>query len=86
MALFIISFFVLLSVVCLMAIGVIFGRKPIAGSCGGVGAALGEKDYVCELCGGDEAKCEEIKLQVPPSSTPFKNVSPRPFQSDRSKK
>lgn len=86
MALFVISFFVLLSVVCLMAIGVIFGRKPIAGSCGGVGAALGEKDYVCELCGGDEAKCEEIKSQVPPSSTPFINASPNPFQSDRSDK
>lgn len=83
MVLIIVSFFVLLSVVCLMAIGVIFGRKPIAGSCGGVGAALGEKDYVCELCGGDEAKCEEIKSQVPPSSTPFTNASPRPFQSGR---
>lgn len=86
MTLFIISFLVLLSVVCLMAIGVIFGRKPITGSCGGVGAALGEKDYVCELCGGDEAKCEEIKSQVPPSSTPFTNASPRLFQSDRSEK
>lgn len=83
MALIIISFFVLLSVVCLMAIGVIFGRKPIAGSCGGVGAALGEKDYVCELCGGDEAKCEAIKSQIPPSSTPFTDASPRPFQSER---
>lgn len=61
MALFIISFLVLLLVVSLMAIGVIFGRKPIAGSCGGVGAALGEKNYVCELCGDDEAKCKKIK-------------------------
>ena len=43
-----------------MAIGVIFGRKPIAGSCGGVGRALGEEDYVCELCGNDPNKCEEI--------------------------
>ena len=86
MALFLISFFVLLSVVCLMAIGVMFGRKPIAGSCGGVGAALGEKDYVCELCGGDEAKCEEIKSQVPPSTTPFINASPRPLQSHLFKK
>jgi uncharacterized protein len=60
MALFFISFFVLLSVVCLMAVGVMFGRKPIAGSCGGVGAALGEKDYQCKLCGGDEAKCEQL--------------------------
>ena len=85
MALFIVSFFVLLSMVGLMAIGVMFGRKPLAGSCGGVGAALGEKDYVCELCGGDEAKCEGIKLQTPPASTPFTNASPHPFQTEHSK-
>lgn len=86
MALFIASFLVLLSMVSLMAIGVMFGRKPIAGSCGGVGAALGEKDYVCELCGGDEAKCEDIKLGVSSSSTPFVNASPRSSQSDLSSK
>lgn len=41
-----------------MSIGVIMGRKPIKGSCGGVGAALGEDDYICEICGGDSAKCD----------------------------
>ncbi|MGS2723335.1 (Na+)-NQR maturation NqrM [Porticoccus sp. GXU_MW_L64] len=46
-----------------MAIGVIMGRKPLAGSCGGVGAALGEKDYSCDLCGGDPNKCESIQAQ-----------------------
>ncbi|TNE82080.1 MAG: (Na+)-NQR maturation NqrM [Gammaproteobacteria bacterium] len=43
-----------------MAIGVIMGRKPLKGSCGGVGAALGEKDYTCPLCGDDPDKCDEI--------------------------
>lgn len=51
---------VMLIFVALMSIGVIFGRKPLKGSCGGMGAALGEKDYVCDLCGDDESKCEEI--------------------------
>lgn len=86
MALFIVSFLVLLSMVSLMAIGVMFGRKPIAGSCGGVGAALGEKDYVCELCGGDESKCEDLKRGVSSSSTPFVNASPHSSQSDLSSK
>ena len=47
----------------LMAIGVLMGRKPIAGSCGGVGAALGEKNYECEICGGDPLKCDEVTDQ-----------------------
>lgn len=60
MAMVLISLVVMLIFVGLMSIGVIFGRKPLKGSCGGIGAALGEKDYVCELCGDDESKCEEI--------------------------
>ncbi|HSX71751.1 MAG TPA: (Na+)-NQR maturation NqrM [Pseudomonas sp.] len=48
----------MLLVVLGMAIGVIFGRKPIAGSCGGI-AALGiEKE--CSICGGSREKCEEV--------------------------
>ncbi len=42
-----------------MAIGVIMGGKPISGSCGGVGAALGEANYNCDICGGDPNKCDE---------------------------
>ena len=51
--------FVLLALVIIaMAIGVILGRNPITGSCGGIGAALGEKNYECDIC-GDPKKCEE---------------------------
>lgn len=46
-------------VIAAMSIGVIFGRKPIAGSCGGVGNALNDPDYVCDICGNDPNKCEE---------------------------
>ncbi|GAB2195154.1 (Na+)-NQR maturation NqrM [Sessilibacter sp. MAH2] len=58
---FLVTLLVLLTVVAAMSVGVIMGRKPITGSCGGIGAALGEKDYVCDFCGGDESKCEERK-------------------------
>ncbi|RRV69874.1 (Na+)-NQR maturation NqrM [Stutzerimonas stutzeri] len=51
-------FLVMLLVVLGMAIGVIMGRKPIAGSCGGI-ANLGiEKE--CSICGGSREKCEEV--------------------------
>ncbi len=51
-------FVVMLLVVFGMAIGVIMGRKPIAGSCGGI-ANLGiEKE--CSICGGNREKCEEV--------------------------
>jgi hypothetical protein len=53
-----VTFAVLLLVVLGMAIGVIAGRKPLAGSCGGI-ANLGiEKE--CSICGGDRQKCEEV--------------------------
>lgn len=43
---FILAFTVVLLVIALMAVGVMNGRKPISGSCGGL-AGNG-----CELCGG----------------------------------
>lgn len=55
---FVVVFLAMLLVVGLMAIGVIMGRKPIAGSCGGI-ANLGiEKE--CSICGGSREKCEEV--------------------------
>ena len=61
---YLVTFVVLLIVVSAMAIGVIMGRKPITGSCGGVGAALNDPNYVCDYCGGDESKCEERQEQL----------------------
>jgi len=55
---FLIVFMVMALVVAMMAVGVMAGRKPIAGSCGGI-ANLGiEKE--CSICGGDRQKCEEV--------------------------
>lgn len=39
-----------------MAVGVLAGREPIKGSCGGL-ANIG-LDGECEICGGDLSKCD----------------------------
>lgn len=57
MAMFLISTLVIGIVIAGMAIGVIMGRAPIKGSCGGMGA-LGI-DTACDLCGGNLQMCEE---------------------------
>lgn len=54
---FLLALGILLVLVAGMAIGVLMGRKPLTGSCGGM-AALG-MDRACEICGGDTAKCAE---------------------------
>ena len=54
MTLLLVFVFMLLTVAA-MSIGVMFGRAPIKGSCGGLAQlGLGE----CEICGGDPARCE----------------------------
>lgn len=45
-----------------MAIGVMMGRGPIKGTCGGM-SALG-MDTACDICGGDMAKCDEENSRV----------------------
>lgn len=57
MTLFLISILVIGLVMAGMAVGVIAGRAPIKGSCGGMGA-LGI-DTTCDLCGGDPQRCDE---------------------------
>lgn len=57
MELFLISLLVIALVVAGMSVGVLAGRPPIKGSCGGVGA-LGI-DNSCDICGGDPKRCDE---------------------------
>jgi len=52
----ILSFVILILIVVGMAVGVLMGRKPIAGSCGGM-TALG-MDVACDVCKGDPQVCE----------------------------
>jgi len=53
-----ITFLVMLFIVVAMAVGVMAGRKPLQGSCGGLNKidGLGE----CEICGGDRQKCDDL--------------------------
>ena len=60
--LWLVTFSVMLLCVAGMAVGVMAGRKPIAGSCGGIGAA--GVDASCTLCGGNPNKCEESKQET----------------------
>ncbi len=59
--LFLVVFAVMALVVLGMSAGVLAGRAPIAGSCGGI-ANLGiEKE--CSICGGVREKCDEVSTQ-----------------------
>ncbi len=70
---FLLTFVILLMVVAAMAIGVIRGRAPISGSCGGLNN-LGV-DGACEICGGNPAKCEEQPESGITSKTKFYDAS-----------
>lgn len=56
MAIFLASFVVIGLIILAMSVGVLLGRSPIQGSCGGM-RALG-LEMECEICGGDLARCD----------------------------
>ena len=58
MSTLILTFIILSLIVASMSIGVLFGRKPITGSCGGLQGLDPKRE--CELCGGNPAKCTEL--------------------------
>ncbi|ODC02961.1 ApbE family protein [Terasakiispira papahanaumokuakeensis] len=56
-------------IMLIMSVGVLMGRKPIAGSCGGM-SALG-METECDVCGGDKQVCEteqQKRLKGEPSA------------------
>lgn len=55
---FLIALIVFVMIVAAMSVGVIFGRPPISGSCGGLGAV--GIDQECEICGGNPQRCEAV--------------------------
>ena len=52
---FFVTLLFFLFIMLAMAVGVIFGRPPFKGSCGGLGAVGINQD--CELCRGDRGIC-----------------------------
>ncbi|MFP5383216.1 MAG: (Na+)-NQR maturation NqrM [Gammaproteobacteria bacterium] len=56
----------LLIIFAAMAVGLMLGRGPIKGSCGGIAALTGER--TCDLCGGDRVRCEEINGEPNPGA------------------
>jgi len=73
MSTMLLAFVFMLLMVAAMAIGVLMGRKPISGTCGGM-KALG-MDMDCEICGGNPALCDTDEK---PAANPgaVKNVDP----------
>ena len=63
MVIFIVSFVAFAVLMSAMAIGVIAGRAPISGSCGGVGKILGTPQK-CEICGDDPTRCESEQART----------------------
>ncbi len=62
MEMILVVFIFMLIVIALMAVGVLLGRKPISGSCGGM-SAIG-MESACDVCGGDKQKCDTEKKKV----------------------
>ena len=56
MILFVSAFTLMLLIIIGMSVGVMFAKKPITGSCGGLGK-LGLKEGSCPVCGDDRKKC-----------------------------
>lgn len=57
MSTILVAFGAMLFIVAAMAVGVLMGRKPIAGTCGGMNA-LG-MEQACDVCGGDQSRCDK---------------------------
>ena len=70
---FLLTFVFLIAIVALMAVGVMRGRPPISGSCGGLNN-LGV-DGACEICGGNPTKWDQQPDGVSASDTKFYDAS-----------
>jgi len=68
------AFLLMLLLVAAMAVGVIFGRRPISGSCGGLSAAGVSAE--CEICGGNPARCDSAGDRDPAAARLARDAAP----------
>lgn len=74
MTVFLLSLVIISFLVAAMAIGVLLGKEPIKGSCGGM-SALG-MDTECDICGGDPNKCDsETSMSDKPADLAYDAAS-----------
>ncbi len=73
MGTFLLVLFIVVLLVAAMSVGVIFGRKPISGTCGGIGA-LGISSS-CDICGGSTQKCEDNRKASDDADVPAEDLA-----------
>ncbi|MFT6053049.1 MAG: hypothetical protein ACI9B9_002708 [Halioglobus sp.] len=81
MGTFLVSFLFMALVMAGMAVGVMMGRGPLKGSCGGM-AALGI-DTSCDICGGNPQLCEEETREVVSKVAGRKEQAPLYYPADK---
>ena len=81
MGTFLLVFLIVVLLVAGMSVGVIFGRKPISGTCGGIGA-LGISSS-CDICGGNTQKCDEENQRVAPEAITPEELAYDATKADR---
>ena len=65
MSIFLVSLVAIILMMLLMGIGVLMGKEPLKGTCGGLNRFTGDD---CPVCGGDTQKCETSKKENAPNS------------------
>lgn len=63
MTIFLIVFVAFSLVILAMSVGVIFKRKPISGSCGGLNNVYQQDDGSCQICGATVDESCKNKLE-----------------------
>lgn len=67
---FLVCFVAMMLFILFMAVGVMAGREPLKGSCGGLNK-LGLRDGDCPVCGGNPAKCESTVDKADAQAAPL---------------